>query len=341
MNQRILPEQFRKKSDPLWGALYRVGRKVEVNAGSRIDTLRGASAITLNALKSRIYGDSADDAGFCANVDVDPHGAIHVDVGNARGMGSVPWAANDPIFWLHHCNIDRLWASWNKEGGRNPNDTLFLKESFTFADENGNSATAVVRDFLDTKDYDYDALAKRPPGSAPFGSGLPLTVSRHAGSRVESGPIKLSGTSLTVDLAPEAAAVSGDAAPMFAKRLETLASGKTLYLRLEGVTAKVDPRIAYDVYLGGLAEVKQNRDAPSFVGSLTFFGAGHHHHHSDEGAKVTGPDTGRNYSFVVSDATRKLLSAADVKHPRITLIPTGELPAAAEPSIRAIVLVSS
>ena len=18
----------------------------------------------------------------------------------------------DPIFWLHHCNIDRLWASW-------------------------------------------------------------------------------------------------------------------------------------------------------------------------------------------------------------------------------------
>ena len=19
---------------------------------------------------------------------------------------------NDPVFWLHHCNIDRLWAEW-------------------------------------------------------------------------------------------------------------------------------------------------------------------------------------------------------------------------------------
>lgn len=27
-------------------------------------------------------------------------------------MGSVPVAAFDPIFWLHHCNIDRLLHLW-------------------------------------------------------------------------------------------------------------------------------------------------------------------------------------------------------------------------------------
>lgn len=27
-------------------------------------------------------------------------------------MGSVPSAAYDPIFFLHHANIDRLWAAW-------------------------------------------------------------------------------------------------------------------------------------------------------------------------------------------------------------------------------------
>ena len=27
-------------------------------------------------------------------------------------MGSVPSAPNDPIFWLHHAAIDRLWARW-------------------------------------------------------------------------------------------------------------------------------------------------------------------------------------------------------------------------------------
>lgn len=24
-------------------------------------------------------------------------------------------APNDPVFWLHHCNIDRLWARWQKK----------------------------------------------------------------------------------------------------------------------------------------------------------------------------------------------------------------------------------
>lgn len=27
-------------------------------------------------------------------------------------MGVVPFAAFDPIFWAHHCNIDRIWAIW-------------------------------------------------------------------------------------------------------------------------------------------------------------------------------------------------------------------------------------
>ena len=27
-------------------------------------------------------------------------------------MGSVPTAAYDPIFYLHHANVDRLWADW-------------------------------------------------------------------------------------------------------------------------------------------------------------------------------------------------------------------------------------
>ncbi|HKO08858.1 MAG TPA: tyrosinase family protein, partial [Alphaproteobacteria bacterium] len=58
--------------------------------------------------------------GFCATLDFGLHGNVHVWVGNNQGMASVPWAANDPIFWMHHCNIDRLWASWNKGNCKNP-----------------------------------------------------------------------------------------------------------------------------------------------------------------------------------------------------------------------------
>ena len=38
------------------------------------------------------------------------HGSVHVRTGG--DMGDVPTAAYDPIFYLHHANIDRLWADW-------------------------------------------------------------------------------------------------------------------------------------------------------------------------------------------------------------------------------------
>ncbi|MEZ5289441.1 MAG: tyrosinase family protein [Vicinamibacterales bacterium] len=38
------------------------------------------------------------------------HGGVHVRTGG--DMGNVPTAAYDPIFFLHHANVDRLWASW-------------------------------------------------------------------------------------------------------------------------------------------------------------------------------------------------------------------------------------
>jgi hypothetical protein len=38
------------------------------------------------------------------------HGGVHVRVGG--NMGSVPYAGFDPIFFLHHANVDRLWAQW-------------------------------------------------------------------------------------------------------------------------------------------------------------------------------------------------------------------------------------
>ena len=38
------------------------------------------------------------------------HNSGHVWVGGS--MMSVPTAPCDPIFWMHHCEIDRIWAEW-------------------------------------------------------------------------------------------------------------------------------------------------------------------------------------------------------------------------------------
>ena len=38
------------------------------------------------------------------------HGSVHIRTGG--DMTSVPTAAYDPIFYLHHANVERIWADW-------------------------------------------------------------------------------------------------------------------------------------------------------------------------------------------------------------------------------------
>jgi tyrosinase len=43
-----------------------------------------------------------------------PHNQLHNLVGNVMATMSSPV---DPIFWLHHANVDRLWVAWVNAGG--------------------------------------------------------------------------------------------------------------------------------------------------------------------------------------------------------------------------------
>jgi tyrosinase len=45
-----------------------------------------------------------------------PHGSAHVSFGGS--ISSIPTAAKDPLFFLLHCNVDRLWAKWQRLNGR-------------------------------------------------------------------------------------------------------------------------------------------------------------------------------------------------------------------------------
>ena len=42
------------------------------------------------------------------------HNRVHNHVGGHMGTREAP---NDPVFWLHHCNIDRLWWQWQRTRG--------------------------------------------------------------------------------------------------------------------------------------------------------------------------------------------------------------------------------
>jgi len=45
-----------------------------------------------------------------------PHASAHVSFGGS--ISSVSMAARDPLFFLLHCNVDRLWAKWQRLNGR-------------------------------------------------------------------------------------------------------------------------------------------------------------------------------------------------------------------------------
>jgi hypothetical protein len=156
--QRSIPAQFRRPSDPVYGALYRDTRNSAVNAGGAIAS---STNLSPSILAENTYSPLGADQGFCANLDFGLHGTVHVGVGNAvNGMGLVPWAAADPIFWLHHCNIDRLWASWNADGNANPSDPDFTAKPFPFAGPTGAAITYTVGQMLSLSSagYGYDVL---------------------------------------------------------------------------------------------------------------------------------------------------------------------------------------
>ena len=57
-----------------------------------------------------------------ARMEGTPHGAAHMSF-NGR-INNVPVAPEDPLFFLLHCNVDRLWALWQSMFERDDqNDT--------------------------------------------------------------------------------------------------------------------------------------------------------------------------------------------------------------------------
>ena len=72
-------------------------------------------------------------------VENQPHNAVHGLVGgqNLSGLMSDPDTAGlDPIFWLHHANIDRLWEIWrqNPTSDVNPTDPKWTKGPASIGD---------------------------------------------------------------------------------------------------------------------------------------------------------------------------------------------------------------
>jgi tyrosinase len=97
------------------------------------------------------------------------HSSVHNICGAAGGhMGSM-MSPLDPIFWLHHCNVDRLWAQWQDAGNLTP--SIAANYDGWFFDGRGNPVTGATPDHArDYRAFGYVYDRTATPARPAFGA---------------------------------------------------------------------------------------------------------------------------------------------------------------------------
>jgi tyrosinase len=323
-----IPKEFRLQNDPVFGPLFEPKRRSVVNAGQPIFTGMGTAAdlSPASALAKPKYSSSGPVSGFCLELDQNLHGNVHVFVGTQQNMGFVPNAAGDPIFWMHHCNIDRLWVSWNAVASHtNPTTAAWLNQSYTFAGPNGQAITAVNKDYTNTRkcNYVYDQLTQAPLLVA--GSAAPATAAAAAAAeapiavaaQADAATVPLGTRATRVSLRPAAGSPPPSGSPLGA-RVAALPESRRLYLVIKNLYAENPVQAIYRVYLD-LPEGAAVSDPLNshYVGSINFFDSAGHEQHGMHAAKP--------YSFDITEVAANLAAMNLLKADHtVTLVPSGE-----------------
>lgn len=101
-----------------------------------------------------------------------PHNPVHNIIGNTMATMQSP---TDPIFWLHHANIDRLWSAWQQAGGGRTTpsaDSPYWAGTFTYA----NRLTMQRSRTIDTRSqlsyyYQNETMPTSLPPAQAAGTG--------------------------------------------------------------------------------------------------------------------------------------------------------------------------
>nr|WP_245425682.1 tyrosinase family protein [Rhizobium sp. H4] len=93
-------------------------------------------------------------SGTQGTLEYTPHNQVHNNIGGWMPEMSSP---RDPIFFMHHCNIDRIWATWNLRNA-NSTDRLWADMPFTdnFYDVDGNFWSPKVSDLYVPEELGYN-----------------------------------------------------------------------------------------------------------------------------------------------------------------------------------------
>jgi len=209
------------------------------------------------------------------DLELQPHNVIHTDVGGV--MANPGTAANDPIFWLHHAEIDHLWKVWLAQGGGRMNplsDAVWKTTTFSFYDiDTGNIVSKSAQDVLDTVAqlnyrYDDDPEPSSPSPPAPrieVQTQFPPTPPEELAVSMEQR-IELSGGTVHTQLN-----ISPETNAKISHLLEDKEFKHAIVLNLEIDNVRDSSGMHYEIYANLPATEKPARDSIYYVGNLGLF----------------------------------------------------------------------
>ncbi|HET9960045.1 MAG TPA: tyrosinase family protein [Polyangiaceae bacterium] len=130
-----------------------------INRRPRFDT-RSQAALVINEAATLALGTNYS---AFRSMEGNPHGFAHTSFGGF--ISSIPTAARDPLFFLLHANVDRLWAKWQRTNNRfNPGQLA------AFAPATGSRVGHNVDDTM----WPWNGVTTAPrPSTAPGGALAP------------------------------------------------------------------------------------------------------------------------------------------------------------------------
>ena len=265
------------------------------------DSRRGGVARMIGGGVATGFSHGGDIHG---GIESQPHDMVHVLVGGGTrakpGAMSVPDSAGlDPIFYLHHANIDRLWQVWrlNPPTHLDPVDqsnwvngpAAVGERAFAMPNPDGTTWTYTPGDVNDFSklDYSYDDLTPATDATPVEQRAQILGMDRAAVRPSErtvmatprnvelfgasSGDLQVTGKELSVPVALDTA-VHARAATSFATAAANSALPDRVFLNLEHVRTQNDAA-SFSVYINVPDGENPAAHPECKAGSIGLFGA--------------------------------------------------------------------
>lgn len=217
-----------------------------------------------------------------------PHGSVHGQV--SGNMCCVATAALDPIFYLHHANVDRQWNLWLAQGGGRTDpvfDTTWTSKTHVFFDENGAAVKMNACQILRAAQQLRYVYEGEPPQVLQYCLRLPpypwWKFAKELIIRLPIPPVELRAEPVSFPI--DAQIIREKVAPLLDSKTNSI------LLELDDVEAPTAPEAVWAVFVGLPPGAATDAKSPHFVGQLALFGSGirDEKHHAYKPAHFTYP----------------------------------------------------